>query len=130
MKFVDVLLANGYCAYENGKPSNFPHSYSTYNTSQYFVKGEFKKEGGIRFGMREINKPPTLIYPRPRIFVFDADGKCVLYNVQDDAMNICLDNEDNQVILDVITGVKSVREGFAFEFQINKNHIKNITTWE
>ena len=131
MKFINVLLSNGYIAYENSKPSIFPYTYSTYNTSQYFVKGEFKKEGGIRFGLREINKPPTLIHPRPKISVFDVDGKCIAYEMQDDAMNICLDNENNQLILDVITGVKKVQKDFRFKFEIDKHQqVKNITEWD
>lgn len=49
----------------------------------------------IIWGLHEMNKPPTLISPRPNITVeTKKDGKIIKINqLRDDAMNICLKEE-------------------------------------
>jgi hypothetical protein len=54
----------------------------------------------IVFGLHEVGKPPTLIYPRPRILVKREDRT---YNEQyDDSMNLALQNESFEDILNAI----------------------------
>ena len=61
-----------------------------------FVKDEdFDNE--IIWGLNEYNKPPTLIYPRPRISG-KKNGR-ILTSLDDDAMNICLAKENHEDIL-------------------------------
>lgn len=144
MKFIDVLLANGYRAYHisnKNTPAKNPYHYTSAQPIDYdkgcmryhFYKDNEvgQKEKAICFGLNQRDKPPALVYPRPWVAVVDSNGNGVTCTPHDDAMIICLDNEDNQLILDVITGKKKVREGFVFEFIIDKHQqVKNITKWE
>ncbi len=51
----------------------------------------------IVFGLNEVGKPPTLVYPRPNIEL--NAGSKVYYNDRDNAMNTCLRLESNKDIL-------------------------------
>lgn len=51
----------------------------------------------IIWGLHEFKKPPTLIYPRPRIILINKNG-FTLNEINDDAMNICLKKESNEDI--------------------------------
>ena len=143
MKFIDVLLENGYKAYHVGcnSPAKDPYFYSSAqqidkskSCGQYhFYKdnevGEISK--AICVGLNQIDKPVVIKYPRPRTAVYDMDMNPVTGTFYDDSMIILCDNENNQTILDVINGTKKTNEGFKFEFQIDKHQqVKNITKWE
>jgi len=66
----------------------------------FFIKdNDF--ENPIIWGLREANKPPTLINNRPKISLrrFDKDGNVENLNEsQDDAMNYCLSKENHENI--------------------------------
>jgi len=57
-------------------------------------------EGEICFGLNERDKPPTLIYPRPRIEV-TREGK-VLNEASDDAMNAVLTAFSPEEVIEAI----------------------------
>lgn len=63
-----------------------------------FIKDEIE----IAYGLHEAHKPPTLIYPRPKIKMVindDVFGFKTLNEQSDDAMNLCMQKEDHQLIL-------------------------------
>jgi hypothetical protein len=51
-----------------------------------------KEDIVIAWGLHEIKKPPTLIYPRPKILFNGMNER------YDDAMNVCLKKESNEDI--------------------------------
>lgn len=143
MKFIKTLLDNGYKAYHisDDTLARDPYNYTSaqqIDKSKSCMQYHFYKdnevgqqEKAICFGLNQRDKPPVLVYPRPRVAVVDSSGNGVTGTPYDDAMIICLDNEDNQLILDVITGARKVNKDFLFKFEIDKHqHVKNITTWE
>jgi hypothetical protein len=143
MKFIETLLNNGYKAYHitDNMPAKNPYHYTSAQP-MYKNKGCMRyhfykdtevgqKEKAICFGLNQRDKPPVLVYPRPRVAVVDSNGNGVTGTPYDDAMIICLDNVDNQLILDIITGIKKVGKDFLFKFEIDKHQqVKDITIWE
>jgi hypothetical protein len=130
--FIDILIENGYKGYPNNHtdvPCKDPYFYSTYNPIIQIFKKDPKDDWGIVWGLSD-SKPPTLIHPRPKISVTDANGKYIANEVKAEAMQVCLDNVDNQVIFDIITGAKKVREGFSFEFVVDGQKVKDITKYQ
>lgn len=97
--FEQCLINKGYKRYRYNvktKEYEIAKSYllSSLGTLEYHYINDSGKH--IIFGLSELNKPPTLISPRPNIKVYKTingiDG--VLTNHSDDAMNIVLMNTD------------------------------------
>ena len=75
------------------------------------------REKVIIFGLREYNKPPTLIYPRPRIEVtkmIDGENRTV-DNSYDDSMNLVLLKEEPDKIFEALYNREIV-----FEYDLTK----------
>ena len=125
---IDILLDNGYKGYPNNHtdvPCKDPYQYSSYNPVMQIFKKDPKEDWGIVWGISD-SKPPTLVHPRPKITVMDINGKLICSEVKADAMHICLDNVDNQLIFDAITGVKDIN----FEFVVNGYSVKDVTKYQ
>lgn len=62
------------------------------------------RKGVICFGLHEVNKPPTLISPRPKIrvkreYYFNGDKMIIIEDERfDDSMNLALINEEPEQI--------------------------------
>jgi len=88
------------------------------NLSYLSVYYKKEKETFI-FGLREANKPPTLISPRPKIVVNYIDNNDVLVKIkteiEDDAMNICLLKQSPLEILEAI------KNNTTFRYTLNEN---------
>ena len=59
------------------------------------------RKGEIIFGLHEFKKPPTLVFPRPKIEItrLDEKGKKIIKtDIYDDSMNIVLSNIDFEEI--------------------------------
>lgn len=88
----------------NGK--YIPNNINDFSTMQNggidirYIKGDRE----IIYGLNEAGRPPTLIYPRPKIILIkNIDGRKRVYtDVFDDTMNICLKKEDPQVIYEAM----------------------------
>lgn len=93
-------------------PVNFNSIYITANYNvmnnggihTYFIK-DYDIKNVICYGLNEVGKPPTLIFPRPKINlkidtskydgIFIRNSICEVF---DDAMNGCLKNESPELI--------------------------------
>ena len=75
---------------------------------RYFLNGH-----EIVFGLHEANKPPTLIYPRPKINIKTNSG--FITEESDDAMNIVLNKETPEDILMAIFD-----DNIVFEYDLTK----------
>jgi hypothetical protein len=64
---------------------------------RYYHKSDVNKEQPIVFGLNESNKPPTLIYPRPRLRV-NRNG-LIQDERHDDNMNVALSVIPHEEIL-------------------------------
>ena len=60
------------------------------------------REREIIFGLREADKPATLIYPRPQIQIFKEEGQEFINQNYDDAMNIVLSKVDFDTIFEAM----------------------------
>ena len=76
------------------------HTISTMSNLDYRYIHADNPSVQIVYGLHEVGKPPTLIYPRPRILVKREDRT---YNeLYDDSMNLALQNESFDDILNAI----------------------------
>lgn len=75
---------------------------------------------GIVWGLREYGKPPTIIYPRPRILVIknsksNEGSKAFRSESYDDSMNLCLSKENHNDILKAMFD-----DSILFEYDLTK----------
>lgn len=110
--FEKYLIDNGYDMHTYDlknrtfvKAKNHFISTMTNISHSYIHKDDKEHSKYIVFGLREKGKPPTLIYPRPKIrvkkFIDTDNGKLqvVIDQKNDDPMNICLSKETPETIL-------------------------------
>lgn len=100
------LISKGYLKYKyNFKTQKLDlvlneHIISTMSNLSYTYVHPDNPEIIITYGLNELGKPPTLIYPRPRIQVTKEDR---IYNEQyDDSMNLVFMKETFEDILKAI----------------------------
>ncbi len=122
MGFEDYLLSLGYKrfrkVYANNKFEYVDFKHKGFSSMmpggldvRYIKDNDFDNE--IIFGLSEKDKPPTLVYPRPRIkYVTDSN---YMNEVRDDAMNVCLLNETPEDIF------KAMYDDSILFTYINKN---------
>ncbi|QNS40196.1 hypothetical protein H0S70_07220 [Chryseobacterium manosquense] len=109
MKFLlDIFLENGYKLVK-GKHLDYSTTRSNGIDSRY----ENEKGDLVIWGINELGKPPTLIFPRPEIIattdwfrMIDSKIELVKYRTEcafkDDVMNGCLSSFDHQDVYDGI----------------------------
>ena len=100
------LISKGYLKYQYDFKTqqlilvNNEHIISTTSNLDYRYVHPSNPSVQIVYGLHEVGKPPTLIYPRPRILV-KREGRT--YNeLYDDSMNLALQNESFDDILNAI----------------------------
>lgn len=98
--FEQMLLDKGYLKYSNNsktKELELDNSdfFSTMGVLEYtYIYPTTKRK--VVFGLSEKGKPPTLIYPRPKILLFR--GGDLITEIRDDAVNVALLTFDNEYI--------------------------------
>ena len=93
-KLIDYIISKGFEGRKTGEISSF----STMGN----LRSLFENKEGVKivFGFNEHKKPPTLVYPRPRI-LRTIDG--VIYDQHsDDVMNHCLMKEKTEDIFNAM----------------------------
>lgn len=125
--FEEFLIEKGYVKYVyNSKDKRYykpkAHIISTMENICHIYIKDNKEEEKIVFGLSEKDKPPTLIYPRPRIRVkklinFNNELIQITQNEQEDnSMNIVLSKINFEETFKAMYD-KSI----CFEFDLTKN---------
>ena len=84
------------------------------NLDHRYIKNDVE----IIFGLHEYGKPPTLIYPRPKIRVkkYNSDNEIVIETeLHDDSMNLVLQKVDDDILYN------SLFNKVTFEYDLTKN---------
>jgi hypothetical protein len=102
------------------KPIQPYYDFSTMRTggvTTYWVKDKDFKNS-IIWGMNEFGKPPTLISPRPKIKYHTEknDRRIILSEQFDNAMNICLQKENHEIVFEAMFD-----SNITFEYETSGN---------